>query len=194
MQSERTTSRSPYKVGLALPARVSPHGVVAQDDQCRANGGGYQGDPANAVEAFAGKQGCGRASRTGREPTISDAWLTVVCSRPWNWMRNWTGIPKKEEISRMRISLPVKRTRLSSATGSKANAGKEKPVEHHVLYTHFIHGNASEVETSAPQAACDRACTITKKSGARSEGGDVGHGPLFTVAYGDLLAFLAGSQ
>ena len=35
------------------------------------------------------------ASSTGMEPTISEAWLTVVRSRPWNCMRNCTGTPKR---------------------------------------------------------------------------------------------------
>ena len=64
--------------------------------------------------------------RTGMEPTIRDAWLTVVWARPWNWMRNWMGIPNAEETRMMRISLHVKRTRFRRATGSRPTQAKRK--------------------------------------------------------------------
>jgi len=40
------------------------------------------------------------ARMTGMVPTISEAWETVVRARPENWMRNWSGIPRKEASSR----------------------------------------------------------------------------------------------
>ncbi len=58
------------------------------------------------------------ASATGMVPTISEAWLTVVRARPWNCIRNCNGIPKKDEMRMMRISLPVKAARFIRATGS----------------------------------------------------------------------------
>ena len=68
------------------------------------------------------------ASSTGMAPTISEAWLTVVSARPWNWSRNWMGMPKAAESSNRRSSPPVRRNRRQfiSTTGNMPREANRK--------------------------------------------------------------------
>jgi hypothetical protein len=66
------------------------------------------------------------ASRTGMVPTISEACETVVRARPENWMRNWSGIPRKEQNRRVPHSRRSKLGRWVKRSGSSTRVAKRK--------------------------------------------------------------------
>ena len=124
VQSEATTIRSPAEGGFAPCGRSA---VAAEHDESRAHRGADQSQPADAGRGVRRQRS--RLRHRGLPalaPTMSDAWLTVVRARPWNWIRNWMGTPKSSGDEQEANSLPVRRTRFVRATGSIPSAGEEK--------------------------------------------------------------------
>src|SRR5947209_4038659 len=90
MESERTTRRSPARVGpwaevewrAPVAMRAAPTVEMTRDIQ-----------PVRSIRSRA-KRVAPTARRTGMVPTMSEAWETVVRANPENWMRNWSGTRK----------------------------------------------------------------------------------------------------
>ena len=52
---------------------------------------------------------------------------------------------------------------MRSITGSHAQAGKQKTVEHHVLHVHLVEREPPKVKSSAPQGSGQGASAVTQK-------------------------------
>src|SRR6185503_1805419 len=57
----------------------------------------------------------------------------------------------------------------------KTQRCEKESIEHHVLYAHFVQRQASEIKPCTPETACECACAVTEKRGARAEGSLRGH-------------------
>ena len=76
------------------------------------------------------------------------------------------GTPKAAVSSSVRISPAVSRTRCDTITGSHAQAGKQKAIEHHVLHAHLVERQPAQVEPSAPQGSGQGAGAVAEKTEA----------------------------
>ena len=149
--------------------------VAAEDDQGRANGGGDQGGPAEAIEALAGKEGGGNAEQnrhgTDHQGCVADRGVRQAVKLNEELDRN-----AEDGGNEQNANLASGETNpVEQRDGEQADAGKEEPIEHHVLHAHLIQREPAEVETGAPQASGDRACAIAEKPGARAQCRCFGH-------------------
>jgi len=79
MTSEKTTSRSPARVGpVGIEGLADGGAVSAEGDERGAEGGDGEGEPADPVHALVGEESCADGKNDRMVPTISEAWETVV--------------------------------------------------------------------------------------------------------------------
>ena len=102
-------------------------------------------------------------------PTMSEAWETVVRSRPENWIRNWRGTPKKEDRQEEAPGAAVEAGWVGDEEWDVGEGGEQEAVEDHVADVHFGEGDFAEEEAAAPEGAGEGA-------GGESESAVWGHG------------------
>ena len=152
--------------GFPLPGG-SP--VAAEDDQRRANGRGDQGGPAEAVEVFAGEDGCSDAEQNrhgaDHERRLADCGVrqTVVLDQKLDRNAEEGGDQQDSNLS------SGKADSIQQSNWKQPGTGKEEAIEHHMLHAHFIKRQSTKVEAGTPQTSRDRAGSVSEKPGARGQ-------------------------
>ncbi len=158
--------------GFALRCRSA---MAAENDQSRADGGRDQCSPSDAIETFAGKEGSGDSEQyrhgSDHQRCVADGGVreAVKLDKELDGNAEDGGDEKDANFTAGETHAVQKRH------GQQADAGKEKPIEHHMFDAHLIEREAAEVETGAPEASGDRACAVAEKGGARAQCFVFGH-------------------
>ena len=158
--------------GLALRMGTS---MASEDDESGAESGTDESDPADGIEALACKEDGGDSEQDGHgtdhEGGVADSGVRepVKLQKKLNGDSEGGGDEKNAYLGGAEADT------VKQSDWEQTDRGEEETIEHHVLHAHFIESETAEVKAGTPEAACNCACAITEKGGARAEGGVRGH-------------------